>query len=195
MRRSFVRRFLLRRVAQVGAGCALLWTVGCADDVTSTPTPAAATPMTARGEPAESGCAAWRSASCSYFSRCGKAGASCAEQFGAIQCRSETESELCAAQLRNAKCGAAPSECQPGVIANSVSAVAGCHQYVDAACASAAHCGFDSSTADCLAMEPLDCSRAVGIIASFDQCLGDLKSVSCQSWVPPDACKGVVVVH
>lgn len=194
MRHPFVLRGVLRHVTRVGACCCALWSVGCADDGHSM-LPAEAELDAGTVDSVGNGCAAWRSACCQYVSRCGKATPNCSAQFAAIQCLSETDSEHCAAQLREAKCGNLPVECQPSAIASSASAVAGCHQYVDAVCASAAHCGFDPSAAACVAMEPLDCSLAVGITARFDECMVGLQTVSCQSWVPPEACNGVVVVR
>lgn len=167
----------------------LLWSVGCSSDaeVIESHDSDPSSPGT--------GCEAWRSASCAYRSRCGKPAPSCSAQIDVVNCRSESAAQECAGELHEAECGAAPVECQAGAIAETDLALAGCKMYLRAVCSSAATCLFEASGDDCLSKQQVDCSRAVGLRATFVDCLAELMDLDCKSWVVPDACAGVVVLR
>ena len=172
-----------RLTALVGA----LLLAACAEDL---PAPSAPSP-----EPCTdcAGCQGWRTSSCAYATRCGTATPRCAAQYEAIQCRSETSAEACAYQLHAAQCDELPPACGPMQIADNSAAIEGCQQFRQASCASAASCGYAKSVDECLAKPTLDCTKAIGLSASFQQCLRELASVECLSWLPPESCVGAII--
>jgi hypothetical protein len=178
---------MLARIFSPTRWLILLLVAACAEDE---PDPSAPSP-----EPCVdcTGCQGWRSTSCEYATRCGTATPRCAAQFAAIQCRSESSAEACAYQLHAAYCDELPPACDAMQIADNSAAIEGCQQYRQATCASAVKCGYAKSLEECLAKPTLDCTKAVGLSASFQQCLSALANVDCLSWLPPESCVGTII--
>ena len=41
----------------------------------------------------------------------------------------------------------------------------------------------------------LDCSRAVGVMLGYEQCITEMKSLACSSMMVPAVCNGVILLQ
>jgi hypothetical protein len=78
-------------------------------------------------------------------------------------------------------------------IADNSAAIQGCQEYREATCVSAVKCGYARSLGECLAKPGVDCTKAVALSSSFQQCLRELPEVACLTWLPPESCVGTIV--
>jgi hypothetical protein len=140
------------------------------------------------------GCQGFRDAVCDYGRRCGAKLTNCAQHVQGVMCISEETADECADEIDHSSCGDVPDECRPMKVAESSAAIQGCQVYVQAVCKSAASCRLVGSFDACMAAPTVDCRQALAVRADFPQCLTELELLSCNSWLPPEACRGTILL-
>ncbi len=119
--------------------------------------------------------------------------AECDNQFGALFCVDDRLA-ACTGALPNADCGGLPDECSG--VGDSAPAVQFCGEFLDKLCSQAVACDPSMGTKqDCLSQagQQIDCSSAIGVRASGDQCLSDLPNHPCMSTGLPTSCEAVLL--
>jgi len=159
----------------------------------SSPSPASA--PKGRGSAA---CNEWQTAICAWASKCGSPTAgTCQDQANAISCISDQKAADCATAFNAASCTAPPSGCDLFDLPDPAPATAACHQFLDELCVAELRCVPTMTSAECHQTidATLDCTKAIGVKLSFEQCISDLKALSCQMHTSPESCKGALVLH
>jgi len=141
-------------------------------------------------------CHEWQRAICDFSARCGSAAqANCEDQAASITCKSDDLATSCAAEFDKASCNPVPVSvvsCDFSQVADPAPAVKACNDYVLAVCNVGARCNgppIDTCVADTATQ--LDCSKAIGVDLSFEQCLTDLKALTCGANLPA-SCNGAI---
>ena len=142
-------------------------------------------------------CHQWQSAVCAWGTRCGASTTvmdTCKAQAPGITCKSDDLATSCAASLKSNACTTPPTGCDLRDLADPAPAVTACGQYLDAVCTSIERCG-GSTKAECLADPQFAdlCTGVIGFKLSFEQCLGQLKTIACTAASLPDTCSGVIL--
>jgi hypothetical protein len=145
-----------------------------------------------RGTPA---CNEWQTAIVSWASKCGTSTASLQDQALGITCSSDQTALDCATAFNAAACTALPPGCQLRDLADPAPAAAACQQFIDETCTATVRCD-PSTTSDLChqqASTKVDCTKAIGVKLSFEQCISELKAISCQASMTPASCTGALV--
>jgi hypothetical protein len=111
-----------------------------------------------------------------------------------MACKSDTAAADCATSLPSAKCSAIPAGCDETDLADPAPAVRACKSWIDAVCSVVERC--NGSKADCVILQTarVDCSKALGVKATMDQCLSALEALDCSQVNDPlPVCNGVIV--
>ncbi|MGE0320781.1 MAG: hypothetical protein AB7K71_14075 [Polyangiaceae bacterium] len=99
----------------------------------------------------------------------------------------------CIAALSSSACDDLPDACNG--VADAAPAIAWCEQFITTYCSKFAGCDF-ATQAECRESveDGLDCSLAIGVAPSGDQCLAVLEGQSCGELLDglPPSCEGVV---
>jgi len=140
-------------------------------------------------------CQAWRTSFCDLVERCGVDATVCRQQVPAIACADESEADRCSAALDVAACdGVFPAGCDVPDIADRSAASQKCETFIDTLCGRSEECeagsGAECSTA---AATSLDCSTALGVMPSYDQCLDELAVLACTAAELPTPCQSLVL--
>jgi hypothetical protein len=140
-------------------------------------------------------CNEWQSAYCDLFTRCKSPNApAVCEQARSMECKNDTVAADCATSLADAKCNSIPTGCDEQDIANPAPAVRACKNWIDAVCNVVARC--NGSKADCIVLQTaqVDCSKALGVKSTMEECLSTLAELDCGSVSSPvPVCDGVIV--
>jgi hypothetical protein len=174
--------------------CALA--VGChGGDDDDDKAPTCSVPADARGSDA---CHAWQRAICNYAGKCGTlVQCDCIAQARAITCASDEEATRCTQALASAACSATNdlSGCDLVDMADPAPAVTACQAYVATFCVADERCG-GGSAAVCAtdAMNQIDCSAAIGVQPSMDQCLSEIETLACSAASAPKSCDNVLLL-
>jgi hypothetical protein len=151
-------------------------------------------PAGERGTPE---CQRWHEAVCAWANECtALEHCECVDQASAVTCISDAEATRCADALEAASCGSPPLGCDLMDLADRTVARAACDQYVAAVCAHEQECsGLDP--VECAAAaraEGVDCTLAVAVKPSFDQCLPDIEALPCTANDIPASCDGAILL-
>src|SRR5690606_21366341 len=110
-----------------------------------------------------------------------------------IFCKSDQVMNQCIAALSSSACDDLPDACNG--VADAAPAIVWCEQFITTYCSKFAGCDF-ATQAECRESveEGLDCSLAIGVAPSGDQCLAVLEGQSCGELLDglPPSCEGVV---
>lgn len=140
-------------------------------------------------------CNEWQSAYCDLFTRCKSPNApAVCEQARSMECKSDTVAADCATSLADAKCNSIPTGCDEKDVANPTPAVRACKNWIDAVCNVVERC--NGSKADCIVLQTaqVDCSKALGVKSTMEECLSTLSQLDCGSVSSPvPVCDGVIV--
>ncbi|MFO0568300.1 MAG: hypothetical protein U0263_21745 [Polyangiaceae bacterium] len=145
-------------------------------------------------------CKSWQDAMCDFISdKCsGQARPDCDELYQSLFCKDDATMQACIDKLGTASCPsplAPPAECKQ--INDAQPVVDFCKDFAHEVCAWGVRCKETSDQAACESSALADlastCSAGVGLSATADQCLSDLKSNAC-SGQSPTSCKGVIKV-
>jgi len=150
--------------------------------------------VTGRGTPA---CNTWQTAVCSFAARCSTApAATCQEQATAISCISDQKAQDCAAALDAATCAMGPPGCDLKDLADPVPAQAACQQFIDETCAFGMRCDATLTLDSCRqqAATQVDCTKAIGAKLQFEQCISEIRALSCTAQAGPPSCSGALVL-
>jgi hypothetical protein len=143
-------------------------------------------------------CHEWQRAYCDFATRCASADAAgCQDDASSITCKSDQAALDCAKKLDDVNCGAVTADdvaCDLAGMADPAPAVKGCNDFVTATCKFAARCGTSDSDCRAQVATKVDCSKAIGIGLSVEQCLSELDKLSCSVSSAPESCKGIVKV-
>jgi len=118
------------------------------------------------------------------------------EQVNGVSCISDAKAQACADAFKEAPCTGVPAGCDQFAVADPAPALAACQKFIDTDCSRAMRC-TPALTADaCQAQSAasIDCSKAVGVKLSFEQCLSELGALSCQATTGPAVCNGALVL-
>jgi hypothetical protein len=151
------------------------------------------TPPKGRGTAA---CNAWQTAICSWAARCGSpTAAECQDQADAISCISDQKATDCANAFNAASCAAPPANCDIKDLPDPAPALAACHQFLDELCAAQVRCEPTTTADQChqVVDAKTDCTKMIGVKLSFEQCISDIKALSCTATASPDSCKGALL--
>jgi len=144
------------------------------------------------GERGTPECQRWHAAICAWASECGTmTHCECVDQASAISCASEAEATRCAEGLESLACSSPPSGCDLTDIADRAPARAACERYIATVCARQDCTGVDPATCAADGALELDCSTAVGVTPSFEQCITELETLACTA--DPSSCDGVLL--
>ncbi len=140
-------------------------------------------------------CQSWQRAICDWVARCGGDATECRDQAPAVTCLSDAEAQRCAAGFDSASCSAPPSACDLGDIADPQPAIDGCNAFISALCDRSEECEAGShDTCVSTNSSSLDCSTAVGLKPSYDQCMSEISTLACDATMLPDPCRAVVLL-
>lgn len=140
-------------------------------------------------------CQSFDQAFCAYVAKCDPQDTTCAQSI--FFCASDSAAQSCTAALPTATCGGSVAACQ-GVAATQP-AVDFCNAFVSEYCSIALKCGDAGGTMqDCTTAlsgsQGFNCSTAVAVGKSAQQCLNDLATGNCNYMsTAPDSCKQVVI--
>jgi hypothetical protein len=142
------------------------------------------------GERGTAECKRWHAALCDYASRCSDfSQCTCVDQASAITCTSDAEATECADRIESSSCSEPPLGCDLVDLADRTVAQAGCEQFITTLCAAQQRCtGDDPATCAVDVRAELDCSIAVGLKPSFEQCLSELQTFECTATEAPESC-------
>ncbi len=146
-----------------------------------------------RGTPA---CNEWQTAICGWAAKCNSPTASiCEDQAKGISCISDKLALDCATAIDATACTALPSGCNIFDLPDPAPAMAACHQFLDELCAAQVRCAPTTTAEQChQALDPkTDCTKVIGVKLSFEQCISDIKALSCQASTSPASCTGALV--
>jgi len=141
-------------------------------------------------------CNEWQTAICAWASKCSSpTAATCQDQANSISCISDTKAADCATALNAASCTAFPSGCNLFDLPDPAPAMAACHQFLDELCAAQVRCAPATTLDQChqLIDATVDCTKAIGVKLTFEQCIADIKALSCQMPTSPASCMGALV--
>jgi hypothetical protein len=174
--------------------------VGCKGDDDDGAAASCPLPADARGT-AE--CHRWQTAICAFGGKCNSLEqCKCIEQASGIECISDAEATRCADVLESATCTDTGSlnGCDLSQMASPAPAQAGCQLYLTRVCETAERCG-SGPAATCVqelmgtGTGQVDCSRAIGLKLSFEQCIEELQALACTAEELPKSCTGVVLAN
>jgi hypothetical protein len=151
------------------------------------------TPAKGRGSTA---CNQWQVAICAWASRCNSATAGeCQEQANAISCISDQKATDCANAFNSASCGAPPAGCDIKDLPDPAPALAACQQFLDELCAAQIRCAPTTTAEQCHQVidAQTDCSKMIGVKLSFEQCISEIRVLSCTATEAPASCKGALL--
>ena len=146
-----------------------------------------------RGTPA---CNQWQSAVCAWATMCNSPGATtCQEQANSISCSSDDKAQSCANLLASATCTTLPAGCDLRDLAKSAHHGQTCNQFIDAACVWNTRCDPATTTEACHAqlLTMVDCTKVIGIKLAFEQCMTEMKALTCDATTLPAVCNGVLL--
>jgi len=139
-------------------------------------------------------CQTWKTALCDYEDRCSPSTSTCRSTAPAVACKSDQLASDCAIKLRTASCSTPPSGCALLDLADPAPAITGCNRYAPALCSSDYTCGVTAAQCEAQIAAQLDCSKAIGLEPLFEQCLTDVKVLTCGTQAQPDSCNGAVLL-
>jgi hypothetical protein len=141
-------------------------------------------------------CQQWQVAICDFVEGCGVDATTCRAQAPAISCLSEAEAQRCSGEFATATCSAPPTGCDVTDIADPAPAVEKCNGFIEALCNRSEECEAGTHD-DCVVSGnmSLDCSTAIGIKQSYDQCITDIATLACDAANAPASCQGVVLLN
>jgi hypothetical protein len=141
-------------------------------------------------------CQSFDQAFCAYDAKCNPTDTGCDQTV--LFCSSDSAAQACATALGTAACGTSPTECQNAI--DPQPAVDFCDALVQELCAIDIQCGDAGGTLqDCVTSlegsQGLDCSQAIAIGKTAQQCLSDVNSAGCSAVgsSPPASCTGVLL--
>lgn len=158
----------------------------------SSPSPSS-NPPKGRGSPA---CNQWQTAICGWASKCGSpSAATCQDQANSIACISDQKAQDCANAFNSAACTSLPAGCDLRDLADPAPARMACQQFLDELCVAAMRCNPTTTAAQCDQQfaSMINCTNAIGVKLTFEQCIADIKVLSCQATSSPPACTGALV--
>ena len=117
----------------------------------------------------------------------------CDSYYQSLYCRDDEKSLACSSALTQGTCDALPQAC--GGVFDTAPALSQCNAFVDLVCKRLEGCGVESYQ-ECLSAtaNSLDCNRAVGIKAGYDQCMIDIQAVACDYGDTISNCAGVITI-
>ncbi len=144
-------------------------------------------------------CRDWQDAICDVLQECGSGAitrAQCDNQYQGAVCRDDDDASACSNLFNDATCGSITeaefNSCDFRVIADPIPARAACEEFNETYCVRALECGMVSDEATCRATSGLDCSAVVIHTLVFEQCLREMRTLSCDDGTPlPEACESV----
>ena len=146
-----------------------------------------------RGTPA---CNQWQTAVCAFGTKCNSPiGAACQDQANAISCISDMKATDCANSLNAATCTAPPSGCDLRDLADPAPAIAACNQLIDEGCAAIVRCDSTVTSAACHTQYAamIDCATMIGVKLTFEQCIAEVKALTCPATMAPMSCMGALL--
>ena len=145
-------------------------------------------------------CKAWQDATCDFLAdKCqAQSRAECDELYQSLFCKDDSTMQACVGKLSQASCPSPidlPAECKD---INDVAPVAAyCKDFARGICKWGVRCKAAADQAACeseVAVElAATCASAVGLSATADQCLLQLRTHACGGQAPA-SCKGVIKV-
>ena len=157
--------------------------VACSDDG------GAETRSMGRGSAA---CQAWQSAFCQWTGKCG-GGVTC-EQIKGLDCKSDAEAQRCATSLSTQACTDALPTCEIADLVDPGPGVTACQQFNAAFCTRQNECnpGYYEI---CMQQAKRDrnCAEFIGRTLAFEQCIDELRTMTCGSGGAPKVCTGVLL--
>jgi hypothetical protein len=146
------------------------------------------------GGGATPGCRAWQTAICDWIEACGGVVTGCREQVVMTVCQSDTEADACATKLPDSGCSAPPTGCDLWSVVDTAPATAACESFIETWCDYSERCEPGSRELCVSESESaFNCSRALGVGESFDECLSEVAALECSSAVP-EPCLGVLLL-
>jgi hypothetical protein len=181
------RSFVLRLFGVAGLSAVGLGAVACGPDVDDGGKDSCPPPAGERGTPE---CKRYHAALCEWVEQCGTISkCECVDQASAITCISDAQATSCADTIGAASCSTPPIGCDLTDLADTSVAQAACEQYIAAVCAHDVACGAsDPMTCIAEARMVVDCTLAVGVKPSFDQCIPDIEALACTANDIPESC-------
>jgi hypothetical protein len=170
----------------IAAVLALALAMGCSGDDGGNAGPSG------RGTPT---CNDWQAAVCEWLVKCPVTGAASCDQVKGIACKSDPEAARCAGALRSASCTTPPSRCDLSDLADRAPALKACNDYKETACTRLDECKTITHDECLQQLMGLDCSRAVGVMLGYEQCITEMKSLACGSMMVPAVCNGVILLQ
>jgi hypothetical protein len=166
----------------------------CCSEKDNSPGAPAVDWTTGRGTAA---CHEWQRSYCELAARCeGVTLVTCATQYQGIECSSDTTATNCATSLDAATCTSPPTGCNATDIANTAPANQGCNDLYTAVCTHNTSCGDTTPVATCVTdlQGVHDCSAAIGLALSYQDCMTQINAAACSSTALPTACDNVILM-
>jgi hypothetical protein len=141
-------------------------------------------------------CQRWHAALCAWASTCGTLDeCDCLDQASAISCLSDSAATNCSTRLEALDCSVPPIGCDLTDLADPEPAEAACVLFIERICDSQERCsGTDPVACAEEASTLIDCTQAVGVKPSFEQCLGEIDALPCEATEIPESCAGAVLL-
>ena len=186
----------MKRISTTATVCLLLATAGCKDDKENSEE-SGLEDYEGRGTEA---CQEWQYSLCEFMAeKCGLSSEDrslCEEQYGSFECLSDETALECVDAFQTAEtCDEALySQCDWESIADPQPAIDGCDALNETQCERWIGCDSTSTMETCLAemTETLDCSTAVGLSASYEECMDAIETWACTD-TAPSVCTGVIL--
>lgn len=174
------------RKSSWGLAFVTLLSPACGDDSAEPPDP---------GPPSDrsADCQSVQNAACDRAQRCGAIDrATCLADLRTTYCTSDEAARSCADTVSSLACtSAAPCLEQ---IFDRERPQAECNQFIEAVCDWTVRCDSTTTRDACLTevRETVDCTRAVGVGLTRDECFDALEEISCEATSLPSACLGLI---
>jgi len=121
----------------------------------------------------------------------------CQAQVSTFACVSDARAQSCTTSLNAAPCDNPPPGCSILDVVDPVPARAACNQLIDEFCASLGRCNPSSGTVEAChqsSATALNCAKALGVTAAFEQCIADVKAAMCPVSALPTLCEGTILL-
>jgi hypothetical protein len=174
-------------IAAMVSWSALVLAAGCGSSSSTD------TPVKGRGTLA---CNAWQTAICDWASKCSAPNAAaCVDQANGVTCISDEKAQSCATAIAATGCTSVPAGCNLPDLPDPAPAQAACQKFVDTACSATMRCNSTISADSCQQQikAALDCTQVNSVKLTFEQCISELTTLSCDASESPAICKGVLV--